>query len=129
MRTKQEIESRMGELSEELNLLRNEYFNNFHQEKINTLKLFVGRCFEYKSDSLKYIKYIHYTGIDEEKLTLNAVCVTKSSYSKFNVSLDNHKGFDRTDAIERNELKEISRQEFDNIILESINELKVLTEK
>lgn len=121
MKSKQEIESRMNELNEELNKLKNEYFNNFHQEKINTLKSFVGKCFEYKNES--YAKYVLYTGVNEEKLTLDAVCLYKSNYNKLQVSLSNHEGFDRGDAIKRNELKEISRQDFDNIVLESINEL------
>lgn len=129
MKSKQEIESRIDELTEELNKLRDEYFKNYNEEKINTLKSFVGKYFEYKGESFDYVKYINYIGVDEEKLTLNAVCVTKSKYSKFNVSLDNHEGFDRGDAIKRYELKEISRQEFDNVVLESINELKLLIEK
>ena len=123
MKSKQEIESRMSELTEEINKLRDEYFNNFHQEKINTLKSFVGKCFEYNNKNLNYKRYILYTGVNEEKLTLDAVCLDKSNYNKLQVSLSNHEGFDRGDAIKRNELKEISRQEFDNVVLESINEL------
>lgn len=127
MKSKQEIESRMNELTEEINKLRDEYFNNFHQEKINTLKSFVGKCFEYKSES--YTKYVLYTGVNEEKLTLDAVCVTKSAYHKFDIGLSNHEGFDREDAVKRNGMKEISRQEFNNVVLEGINELKLLIEK
>lgn len=123
MKTKQEIESRMNELSDEMNLLKNEYFNNFHQEKINTLKSFVGKYFEYNNKNFNYKRYILYTGVNEEKLTLDAVCLDKSNYNKLQVSLSNHEGFDREDAIKRNELKEISRQDFDNIVLEGINEL------
>lgn len=129
MKSKQEIESRMNELREELEELRGEYFNNFHQEKINTLKSFVGKCFEWENLSFSTTKYILYTGVNEEKLTLDAVCITKSAHNKFYIGLSNHEGFDREDAVKRNGMKEISRQEFDNVVLESINELKLLIEK
>ena len=123
MRTKQEVESEINELTEKLNKLRDEYFNNFHQEKINTLKSFVGKYFEWNNELLNSKTYTYYTGVDEEKLILNAICVIKSSYNKFNVALTIHEGFDREYAIKRNNLKEISRKEFNNIVLESINEL------